>query len=48
MFKYENGKKYVLNELEKYDDISEDNQYYLNECYKIFKNIIDGLEISEE
>lgn len=48
MFKYENGKKYVLNGLENYSNISEDNQYYLNECHKIFKNIIDGLEIPEE
>ena len=48
MFKYENGKKYILNDLDNYDDISEDNQYYLNECHKIFKNIIDGLEIPEE
>lgn len=48
MFKYENGKKYILNDLDNYDGISEDNQYYLNECHKIFKNIIDGLEIPEE
>ena len=30
------------------DGTCEFNQYYLNECHKIFKNIIDGLEIPEE
>lgn len=47
MFKYENDKKYELVELEDLKDLDEDSKYYTEECHKIFKNIIDGINISE-
>lgn len=47
MFKYENEKTYELAELEDLKSLDEDSKYYLMECYKIFKNIIDGISISE-
>ena len=47
MFDYKNDKTYELEELEDLSDLDEDNAYYIKECYKIFKNIIDGISVSE-
>ena len=47
MFKYENDKMYELDELGDLTTLDEDNTYYIKECHRIFKNIIDGISISE-
>jgi hypothetical protein len=47
-FKYENGKTYELLELDCLTDLNDDYIYYIKECHKIFKNIIDGISIAEE
>ena len=47
MFKYENDKMYELDELDDLTTLDEDNTYYIKECHRIFKNIIDGISISE-
>lgn len=47
MFKYENDKTYELDELGDLTTLDEDSMYYLKECHRIFKNIIDGISISE-
>lgn len=48
MFKYETGKLYELLELDDLTGLTADDMYYIKECYKIFKNIINGISISEE
>ena len=47
MFKYENDKTYELDELGDLTTLDEDSTYYIKECHRIFKNIIDGISISE-
>lgn len=47
MFKYENDKMYELDELGDLTTLDEDNTYYIKECHRIFKNIIDGISIFE-
>lgn len=48
MFKYETGKLYELLELDDLTGLTDDDRYYIKECHKIFKNIINGINISEE
>lgn len=48
MFKYETGKLYELLELDDLTGLNDDDIYYIKECHKIFKNIINGISISEE
>lgn len=48
MFKYETGKLYELLELDDLTGLTADDMYYIKECHKIFKNIINGISISEE
>ena len=48
MFKYETGKLYELLELDDLTSLTDDDRYYIKECHKIFENIINGINISEE
>lgn len=48
MFKYETGKLYELLELDDLTGLTDDDRYYIKECHKIFENIINGINISEE
>lgn len=48
IFSYENDKAYELQELGDLTDLNDDDLYYIRECHKIFKTIIDGINISEE
>ncbi len=48
MFKYETGKLYELLELDDLTGLTDDDMYYIKECHKIFKNIINGISISEK
>lgn len=48
MFKYETGKLYELLELDDLTGFTDDDRYYIKECHKIFENIINGINISEE
>ena len=48
MFNYEKDKKYKISKLDEYENINADYSAYLEECYNVFKNIIDGITIEEE